>query len=178
MRRSRTRFITLTMLSLLLVISATAASDKPETHDAGWLKRHGKVSNIDDSECMGCHVDRLDCIRCHEDTKPRDHTSAYVNRAHAQKAMWSRNTCAACHSDSSFCDECHEVSEPSTHTMGWGGNLYNRTGDAAGQTGQHCVRCHTAATTGSSYGSDYITRGCKTCHQVLNRNAGGSHPPR
>jgi hypothetical protein len=80
MRKTVTIFITLAVLSLLLVISAQAASnkpasDKPETHDAGWLKRHGKVSGIDDSECMGCHVDRLDCIRCHEDSKPRDHTS-------------------------------------------------------------------------------------------------------
>jgi hypothetical protein len=92
--------------------------------------------------------------------------------------VWSRNTCTACHTDSSFCDECHEVSEPSTHTMGWGGNLYNRTGDAAGQTGRHCVQCHTPATTGNSYGSDHITRGCKTCHTVLQRNSGGAHPPR
>jgi hypothetical protein len=179
--KRKTTVLIITLITAFLILSITALAamgDKPETHDTGWLLRHGKVSAIDESECLSCHTDRLDCIRCHEDTKPRDHTSAYVNRGHAQKAMWSRNTCAACHTDSSFCDECHEVSEPSTHIMGWGGNLYNRTGDAGGQIGRHCVSCHTPATMGSSYGNDHLTRGCKTCHTVLQRNTGGTHPPR
>jgi hypothetical protein len=165
------------LLGLLSISAIAAMGDKPETHDGYWVTRHGKVSAIDESECAACHTDRLDCVRCHEDTKPRDHTSGYVNKGHGMKARWSRNSCTACHTDSSFCDECHEVSEPSSHTMGWGGNLYNRTGDAAGRTGRHCVTCHTPATIGNSYGSDYITRGCKVCHKALKKNSGGSHPP-
>jgi hypothetical protein len=165
------------LLGVLSLTAIAASGDKPETHDGGWLKRHGIASAIDESECLSCHTDRIDCIRCHEDSKPRDHTSGYVNKGHAQKALWSRNSCVACHTDASFCDECHEVSEPSTHTMGWGGNLYNRTGDNNGRTGRHCVTCHVAATGGTSYGSDHITRGCKTCHKVLNRNPNGTHPP-
>jgi hypothetical protein len=177
MRKKTILIITLLLLILLSMTALAAMGEKPETHDGSWINRHGKVSATDESECMNCHTDRLDCIRCHEDTKPRDHTSGYVNKSHGMKARWSRNSCAACHTDGSFCDECHEVSEPSSHVMGWGGNLYNRTGDAAGRTGRHCVSCHTPAVSGNSFGSDHITRGCKTCHTVLNRNPGGTHPP-
>jgi hypothetical protein len=97
--KRKTTVLIITLITAFLILSVTALAavgDKPETHDTGWLLRHGKVSAIDESECLSCHTDRLDCIRCHEDTKPRDHTSAYVNRGHTQKAMWSRNTCAAC----------------------------------------------------------------------------------
>jgi hypothetical protein len=167
------------LVLLLAAVAFAAESSKPSTHDASWTKRHGTASRADDTECQSCHIDRIDCIACHEDTKPRDHTSAYVNKGHAQKARWSRQSCAPCHTDTSLCDECHEAVPPSTHTRGFGGNLYNATGDAAGETGRHCVSCHTPATTSpSAYGNDHITRGCKTCHKVLQRSTAGTHPPR
>ena len=156
----------LIIFTLVLACSAAIAveSTKNYDHDTMWLKRHGMTARIDDSECMSCHIDRIDCIVCHEDIKPRDHNSAFVNKSHGMKARWSRDTCNACHTDGTFCDDCHQVMPPSSHTPGWGGNIYGPN-----TTGRHCQNCHTMA----KYGTTPLTRGCKTCHQVLPNN--GNH---
>jgi hypothetical protein len=174
------KLIALIIFAAAFVITAHAVeSDKPSTHDATWLNRHGKVSRADEGDCLSCHTDRIACIDCHEDTKPRDHTSAYVYKGHALKAKWSRETCAPCHTDSSFCDECHLIAAPSNHKRGWGGNTFNSTGSVSGRQGRHCTSgCHSLVASGIMiYGNDRVTRGCKTCHSRLERNAGGIHPP-
>ncbi|MDR2400446.1 MAG: hypothetical protein LBD73_02195 [Deferribacteraceae bacterium] len=160
-------------------VASAVESSKPETHDGGWIDRHGKVSRADESECLSCHTDRISCIECHQDTKPRDHTSAYVYKGHGLKSQWSRESCVSCHTDSSFCDECHLITAPSTHRRGWGGNLYNADGSVAGRQGRHCTMgCHSFAASGMAvYGNDRVTRRCKTCHQTLERTSNGTHPP-
>jgi hypothetical protein len=165
--------IFISILTLIFVggLALAVESSKPNTHDSSWERRHGKVSAGDDSECLSCHIDRLDCITCHQDQKPRDHTSAYVYKGHALKAKWSRQSCTTCHNDSAFCDECHEITPPSNHVKGWGGNIYQD--GATGATGRHCITCHEPRA--SLYGSNPVSRTCKTCHQTLPVGGNTSH---
>lgn len=138
-------------LFIILAFSLTAyavSSNKPESHDLSWMKRHGVASKANLSECMECHTERVSCIKCHQEVEPRSHTKGWVKKGHGLEARWDRNKCAACHTEDS-CTECHTQTPPSTHRPGWGGK---------GQSvNRHCAGCHYPVQ----------QTGCFTCHKVV-----------
>ena len=124
------------LLGLLIMgISAFAVeSNKPDSHDLSWLRRHGTVSKAKIDECVQCHTDQLSCVKCHQEVAPRSHTPSWVKTGHGLEARWDRSSCTSCHKEDS-CTDCHQNTRPSSHRPGWGGN-------GVVQGSRHCVSCH------------------------------------
>lgn len=137
------------ILTLMLVLMASTAfavtSEKPSTHDTSWMKRHGKASMLNMSDCTSCHVEKVSCVKCHQEVPPRSHTSGWKKKGHGLEARWDRATCAACHKEDT-CVECHKTTPPASHRPGWREPL-NR----------HC-------TTGCHFPVQETT--CFTCHKT------------
>lgn len=135
--------IGLIMIFAVAMIAMAVPSDKPNSHDASWIQRHGQASKLNMDECLQCHTDRVACIKCHEEVAPRSHTPGWVKKGHGLEARWDRAKCAACHKEDS-CIECHTQTPPASHRPGWRAPL-NR----------HCGNCH--------YPIQETT--CFTCHK-------------
>lgn len=126
---------------------ATIRADVPApSHDANWLRQHGKVFRAKDertsSSCSICHTESS-CNTCHLAQAPENHTVYWRERAHAFNARMDRSTCMACHKPDS-CDRCHSYAQPANHVGAWGSPKSN-----------HCQTCHLPLK----------SQGCSVCHR-------------
>ncbi len=93
-------------------------SDRPESHDAGWLERHGAEIGLgslgDDlaaTDCASCHTEDS-CASCHASSGMRTgvHPPGYVV-LHSGDALAGQDSCSSCHSPTRFCTGCHSQME-------------------------------------------------------------------
>lgn len=84
------------------------ASDRPESHDAGWLESHGAELGLGFAgDCASCHTEDS-CATCHASGGMRTglHPPGYVV-LHGSDAIADRESCTSCHSTTRFCTGCH-----------------------------------------------------------------------
>jgi len=120
---------------------------RPETHDEGWPKAHGKQA---DQSCAICHTAKQ-CTECHGGLEmPHPERFAVAHKAAVEQ---NPNSCAICHTRD-YCLQCHKALKPKTHVEGY---LAGHIKTAQGQRAQ-CLLCH-----------DLMADPCKVCHEKLRR---------
>jgi hypothetical protein len=123
------------------------AGRKPETHDAGWERRHGEEAGEKGYQCALCHAEP-ECQGCHATRKPQSHTLRFLRSTHGRMANHDRFGCATCH-QADFCENCHSRPPPD-HTQSFmtsGGHkqvarLRDRSCLTCHQFQADCSRCH------------------------------------
>ncbi len=140
----------------ILVLGKTEQIDKiafpkPKSHDAGWIKYHGGLYDLNwnnpgqqGNSCLTCHQ-KADCLSCHNTTPPEDHRSTWRTFGHGFEAEGDRERCLTCHRQD-YCLRCHNETAPRSHIGNWDNN--------------HCGSCHYETDTA-------FNSGCITCHQEI-----------
>ena len=145
---------------------------RPDTHGAGFTNAHGPAAATAPERCAGCHA-RDECLDCHRPSAGA--TGAYHPPgflvSHPAASYARETSCADCHDPRSFCTSCHaNASLGSTRALlGAGYHDGNRAfafghGQAARQTLESCVTCHTE-------------QDCLTCHSAAGGRRFNPHGP-
>ena len=144
---------------------------KPESHDAEFIRTHGKGLK-DRAECWSCHEQRY-CDECHKLAMP--HPAGWRGAPHGKPALAKPAACYQCH-EPRYCDNCHKLTMPHpsdflrTHAA-----VYKADGSRCAKChkDEFCYKCHTAR---NPHAADWTPRhglaaraaphGCAVCHKV------------
>lgn len=133
----------------------------PSNHTWEFRERHGPAANARPATCETCHT-RSSCLECH---RPENalasayHPQGFLTR-HPSSAYSREANCSDCHNPAQFCQECHQrsglVAQGRLGSSGYhdafrGFSLGH--GQAARQSLETCVGCHTE-------------RDCGACHSA------------
>lgn len=89
---------------------------KPETHDAKWKAKHGKIALTERKQCMMCHAQSF-CDSCHGLQMP--HPAGWSKASgHPEYAKRDSQVCQQCHGGQpDWCTMCHHKAyDPSRGT--------------------------------------------------------------
>jgi hypothetical protein len=127
---------------------------KPATHIGDFPTMHGVEAAAGPETCAGCHV-RTDCLECHRPgaaTPAPDYHPADMLQQHPVQAWAPLAECSNCHNVGQFCQDCHQnaglVSGDNRIGAGYhdaNPNFSVGHGQAARQSLEACVACHTEA---------------------------------
>ena len=120
-------------------------------HGTGWVNNHAADAAASPQACSNCHV-RQDCLDCHmpgaASGAPGYHRADFL-AGHSTAAYSRETSCYDCHNAGSFCASCHQqaglVSGGSSGSVfhDAGSNFTTSHGQAARQSLESCVACHT-----------------------------------
>ena len=140
-----------------------AQAPQPASHIGAWIEEHAAVAAPAPETCASCHV-RADCLACHRpgaaDPAPGYHQADYV-AAHPAEAWSQFAECSSCHNPGQFCQDCHQMAGlTSDNIQGTGYHDGQQSfnaghGQAARQSLESCVACHTESS-------------CVSCHRGVN----------
>lgn len=133
----------------------------PLNHTWEFRERHGPVANARPATCENCHA-RSSCLECHrpENARPSGyHPQNFLTR-HPSAAYSREANCSDCHNPAQFCQSCHQQSGLTARAR-LGSTGYHDAfrgfslghGQAARQSLETCVGCHTE-------------RDCGACHSA------------
>lgn len=130
---------------------ASVRRREPASHGSPFFPvDHGARAAASPGTCASCHAE-ASCTSCHEDQQRAGfHPENFLQR-HSSAAYATRLECSNCHSREAFCQECHV--QRGTGSSGRLGPGFHdgqplwllRHGQAARQSLESCVSCHTQA---------------------------------
>jgi hypothetical protein len=142
----------------------------PPSHTWEFRERHGSEASARTASCESCHT-RSSCLDCHRPEGARVagfHPQGFLVR-HPRAAYAREANCSDCHNTAQFCQSCHQQSglvaqarlgRAGYHDAFRGFSLGH--GQAARQSLESCVACHTE-------------RDCAACHSSV-RGGFGFNP--
>jgi hypothetical protein len=120
-------------------------------HGAGWVNSHAADAAASPQACSNCHV-RQDCLDCHmpgaASGAPGYHRADFL-AGHSTAAYSRETSCYDCHNAGSFCASCHQQAglvsggNAGSAFHDAGSNFTTSHGQAARQSLESCVACHT-----------------------------------
>jgi hypothetical protein len=152
---------------------APVQRERPRSHGLDFRETHAEPASSRPQRCGTCHA-RTQCLDCHRpdpaDAPPGYHPAGFLT-AHPAAAYTRDESCSDCHNQSQFCADCHLSSglgsTDGLRNAGYHdakGNFFLNHGQAARQSLESCVSCHSE-------------RDCLTCHSARGGRRFNPHGP-
>ena len=152
---------------------ADVERERPGSHGIDFTEIHAEPAAARPQSCSTCHM-RTQCLDCHRPdpaaAPPGYHPAGFLT-THPASAYTREDSCSDCHNQSQFCADCHVSaglgSTDGLRNAGYHdakGNFFLNHGQAARQSLESCVSCHSE--------SD-----CLTCHSARGGRRFNPHGP-
>lgn len=152
---------------------AEVERERPRSHGIDFSEIHAEPAAARPQACSTCHV-RTQCLDCHRpdpaDPPPGYHPAGFLT-SHPAAAYTRDDACSDCHNQSQFCADCHLSaglgSTDGLRNAGYHdakGNFFLNHGQAARQSLESCVSCHSE-------------NDCLTCHSARGGRRFNPHGP-
>lgn len=153
-------------------VGAQTERQRPASHDATFIDRHGSSASTTPATCAACHA-REECLNCHRPntaSAPSYHDANFLTR-HPSAAYVRETTCSECHNPRTFCATCHLASGLTSQAGLIGAGFHDAKrgfiaghGPAARRSLESCITCHTETD-------------CLSCHSAVGGRRFNPHGP-